>query len=124
VAAAVAQAVEGAAHSRVVGIFIAIALAVGGWFRPAAQAAAPPVDAAPTYSDQQVADAKKAVCAAHDLVNRATLGAGTQKSDDPTTQLVIAVNVRLAGSLSAQYFQTKLDQYPATPADLSAAVGN
>jgi hypothetical protein len=104
-----------------VGIFIAIALAIGGWFRPTAQAAAPPADAAPTYSDQQVADAKTAVCGPHDLVGRATQYSGTQQNDDPTLKYVIAVNNRLAGALSGEYFLAKLDQYPATPADLSAA---
>jgi hypothetical protein len=101
---------------------IAIAVAIGAWFRPANHEAAPPADQTTKFSDQQITDAKKAICAAHDLVNRATLAAGTQKSDDPATQLVIAVNVRLAGSLSAQYFQTKLDQFPATQEDLAAAV--
>jgi hypothetical protein len=100
---------------------IAIAVAIGAWFRPTPETPAP-ADAAQQFSDQQVAEAKKAVCAAHDLVNRASMGSGIQKSDDPTMQWVIAVNVRLAGSLSAQYLQTKIDQFPATPADLKAAV--
>ena len=48
-----------------VGIFIAIALGVVALLRPAAQAAAP-VDAAPKYSEQQVAGAKEAECGARD----------------------------------------------------------
>jgi hypothetical protein len=102
---------------------IAIAVAIGSWFKPADQETAPPPsDSTAKYSDQEIADAKKAVCAAHDLVYRATTSSGTQKSDDPTLQLVIAVNIRLTSSLSAQYFQTRLDQYPATPRDLAVAM--
>jgi hypothetical protein len=102
---------------------IAIAVAIGAWFKPSDRdAATPPSDPTPQYSDQQIADAKKAVCGAHDLVYRATTYSGTQKSDDPALQLIIAVNIRLTSSLSAQYFQTKLDQYPATPPDLAAAM--
>jgi hypothetical protein len=101
--------------------FVAVAVAIGAWFRPASEVTNP-ADRAPQYSDQQVAMAKKALCAAEDLVNRATTYAGNQKSDDPTQQLAIAVNVRLTGSLSAQYFQTKLAQYPATPEDLTTGL--
>jgi hypothetical protein len=100
---------------------VAIALAIGAWFRPAPQVPTP-ADNSPHYSDLQIAEAKKALCAAEDLVNRATTYAGNQKSDDPTQQLAIAVNVRLTGSLSAQYFQTKLTQYPATPKDLTTGL--
>jgi hypothetical protein len=104
-----------------VGIFIAIGLAIGGWFRPAAQAAAP-ADTAPQYSDQQVADAKQAMCAARDLVNRATETAGGQTSDDPTLKVVIAVNIRVGATASADYFLAILNEYPATQSDLAAAV--
>jgi hypothetical protein len=65
-----------------IGIVVAIALGVVALLRPAAQAAAP-LDAAPKYSEQQVADAKRAVCAARDQAFAALAGAGGQKSEDP-----------------------------------------
>jgi hypothetical protein len=101
---------------------IAIAVAVAAWFRPANSEPPPPApDSTPKYSDQQIADAKKAVCAAHDLVGRATEYSGSQKNDDPTLKYIIAVNNRLAGALSGDYFLAQLNHYPATPHDLSAA---
>jgi hypothetical protein len=65
-----------------VGVFIAMSVAIGGWLRPAAQAAAP-AEVAPQYSEQKVSDAKKAVCAAHDLVDRASTYSGGQKVTIP-----------------------------------------
>ncbi len=104
-----------------VGIFIAIALGVVALFRPAAQAAAP-AETAPKYSEQQVAEAKKAVCAAHELVGRATQTAGAQTSDDPTVKFLFAVNGRVGAITSANYFLATLDQYPATVEGLASAV--
>jgi hypothetical protein len=88
--------------------------------RPAPEAPTA-VDAKPQFSDQQIAEAKKAVCAAHDLANRATGTAGGQSGDDPTLKFVIAVNIRIGAVASADYFLSTLNQNPATPADLAAA---
>jgi hypothetical protein len=104
-----------------VGIFIAIALGVVALLRPAAQAAAP-ADVAPQYSEQEVAEAKKAVCEAHDLINRASTKSGGQKSDDQTLTFVIAVNVRLTGALAGSYMITELERNAATPPTLTLAV--
>lgn len=104
-----------------VGIFIAIALGVVALLRPAAQAAAP-ADVVPQYSEQQVAEAKKAVCGAHDLVNRATQTAGRQSSDDPTQKFVIAVNIRVGSIASSSYLLNTLAQYPATAPSLATAL--
>ena len=42
---------------------IAVAVAIAAWFRPAPKAETP---AAKTYSEQEIADAKKAVCDAYE----------------------------------------------------------
>ncbi len=47
---------------------IAVAVAIAAWFRPAPKAETP---AAKTYSEQEIADAKKAVCDAYERVNKA-----------------------------------------------------
>jgi hypothetical protein len=100
---------------------IAVAVAIGSWFRPAPETSAPTVSS-PQHSDEQIADAKKALCAAHDLVTRATQAAGSQTSDDPTVKFLFAVNGRVGAINSADYFLATLDQYPATAQDLATAV--
>jgi hypothetical protein len=65
-----------------IGIAVAIALGVVALLRPAAQAAAP-VEVVPQYSEQQVADAKKAMCAAYHKMYQSVAGAGGQASSDP-----------------------------------------
>jgi hypothetical protein len=100
---------------------IAVAVAVGSWFKPAPELPTPR-DPTTSFTDQQVSDAKTALCAAHDLVNRATQTAGGQSSDDPTQKFVIAVNIRVGSIASASYFLATLNQYPATSDELAAAV--
>jgi hypothetical protein len=100
---------------------IAVAVAIGAWFKPTPEPTSPTVSS-PQYSDEQIADAKKALCAAHDLVTRATQAAGSQTSDDPTVKFLFAVNGRVGAISSANYFLATLDQYPATAQDLASAV--
>ncbi|BBZ79125.1 hypothetical protein MANY_44620 [Mycolicibacterium anyangense] len=95
---------------------IATAVAIGAWFRPAPKPEAP---AAKTYSEQEVADAKKAVCDAYERAHRALQTTGSKDGgNDPTTSLAIAVNVRLAFGESSSYLLRTLQEYAATPADL------
>jgi hypothetical protein len=105
--------------SLVVG-FVAVAVAIGAWFRPSAhEAPAAPSDTTPQYSDQQVADAKKAMCSAYDKIYNALKGAGSQTSDDPTLKFIIAVNIRLATVANSNYLTKALAENPATPTDLA-----
>ena len=99
---------------------IAVAVAIGAWFRPAPKAEEP---AAKTYSEQEVADAKKAVCEAYKKVDRA-LTATTSRSNggQPTDDVLISINVRLALTEGAQYLRTRLGEQPATPEPLAEAV--
>ncbi|AQT82513.1 hypothetical protein B1R94_02570 [Mycolicibacterium litorale] len=99
---------------------IAVAVAIGAWFRPAPKPEAP---AAKTYSDQEIADAKKAVCDAYQRVDRAltattSKGGGGQSTED----VLISMNVRLALTEGAQYLMTRLNEEPATPDPLAEAV--
>jgi hypothetical protein len=104
-----------------VGIVIAIALGVVALLKPAAQAAAP-VEVAPQYSEQQVAEAKKAVCGARDKAFGALKGAAKQKSDDPNLQMTLVVNTRLAEFISSSYLINTLDKNPATKLDLAKTI--
>ena len=88
---------------------------VGAWMRPA-----PSGGAAPVYSDQQVADAKKAVCEAFGLGIRSIRAAGARKPESPADQFpVTAVNIRLAAIAVGNSFFHAVSENPAAPAELS-----
>jgi hypothetical protein len=99
---------------------IAIAVAIGAWFRPIPK---PETPAAKTYSEQEIADAKKAVCDAYSLVNKAVVTTMNKNGgSDPTSILAVAGNARIAVHAGAQYLTETLDRYPATPSDLAQGV--
>jgi hypothetical protein len=98
-----------------------VALGLAGWaaFRPTPAPAAPPA-----YTASQQADAKKAVCAASDLVRRGIslntnlpVPAG---DGDVTGSLAVAANARLSLSTGGRYLLDRLD--PATPKELADSI--
>jgi hypothetical protein len=96
-----------------------VALAVGlvGWFRPVPHANPPPK---PSYTDQQVADAKAKVCAAFAKLDRAGgVNNALPRGSDP---VVAAVNSRQIFDVFSRYLSATLAEEPATPADLATAV--
>ena len=98
---------------------LAIGIAIGAWFRPLPKAEPP---AAPTYSSQQVADAKGKVCAAYAKVHRAlTLSAERSGGSDPTAVLAVATSGRQVLAVGSRYLISKLSEAPATPPDLGRA---
>lgn len=101
----------------VVGL-IGVAVGFVGWFRPVPHDNAPP--AKPTYTAQQTADAKAAVCAAVEKFNRAvSVGKSLPAGSDT---LVTAVNSRQIFDVFSRHLLTTLAEEPATPADLATAV--
>ncbi len=100
---------------------IAVAVAIGSWFRPVPETSTT-ADAVPQFTDQQISDAKNAVCGAYDKTKRAITGAATQTSPDPTLTLLIAVNTRLATQFSSRYVMDTLKANPATPGNLSDGI--
>ncbi|MDP7724449.1 hypothetical protein [Mycobacterium sp. TY814] len=98
---------------------VAVGIAIGAWFRPLPKNE--PL-AAPTYSSQQVADAKAKVCAAYELVHRGVLAnTGRSGDNDPTTQLGLAANARIALFDGGQYLLKTLQREPASATDLADA---
>ncbi|WP_081290741.1 hypothetical protein [Mycobacterium asiaticum] len=92
---------------------------MGAWLRPLPKYEPPP---APTYTSQQVADAKAKVCAAYAKVHRAVLAnTGRSGDNDPATLLGLAANARIALFDSGDYLLKILQQEPATKGDLMAA---
>ena len=100
---------------------IAIAVAIGAWFRPVPKAETP---AAKTYSEQEVADAKKAVCDAFENAIH-TLDVNKRKSTvNPADSFAVAVNTRMAVGTVADYLTQVADAHPALQPDLSSNVSN
>ncbi|MCV7228287.1 hypothetical protein [Mycolicibacterium komossense] len=99
---------------------VAIAVAIGAWFRPANEAhPASPPDSKSQFSEEQITEAKKAACSAYDKTTKAVSKAASLNSPDPTMTFVIAVNTRLATQFSSRFISDTLDSNPATPSDIA-----
>ena len=97
---------------------IAAALAVVAWFRPAHQNA-------PTFTDQQTAEAKTNICFEYAAVHQAVVANTHMVNPDPNNpigQLAVAANARLALLGGGAYLRDRLTAEPAAPADLAKAV--
>ena len=100
---------------------VGLTAGAAGCSRPAATSG----DAAkPAYSDQQVADAKKAVCEAYKKGFQSIRVASTKKSDDSTEGLPgTLLNARIAEVAAANYFINSVRENPAAPSELNELVG-
>jgi hypothetical protein len=99
---------------------IATSLAVLGWFFPHKSATA-----APTYTDQQIKDAKKHTCETFMLVDRAVVRNSRLKNPDnggPIGALSVATAARQAFFNGGVYLKDRVAQEPATPPDLAKSV--
>lgn len=97
---------------------VAVAVAVGAWFRPApkAETAAPRV-----YSEQETADAKKAVCDAFEKAFKA-LNVNSRNPDNPEQALAVIANSRIAIHGAGTYLSAVLDGQQAAPQELADSV--
>lgn len=81
-----------------------------------------PHSASPKYSDQQTAQAKKNLCGAYAIVQRAVV-VNTHLSppnpNDPTGKLAVEANARLALVGGGAYLRDRITAEPAAPADLT-----
>lgn len=91
---------------------LGLIVGVAAWLRAA------PSDSAlnPVYSEQQVADAKKAVCEAYEKGFR-SIGVAVAKKPDETAEPLpgALLNARIAEIAVANYFFHSLNTNPATP---------
>ncbi|GLB83824.1 hypothetical protein [Mycobacterium kiyosense] len=93
---------------------------MGAWLRPIPQYHPP---TPPTYTSQQIADAKAKVCAAYGSVHSAIeASASRDVGTDPTSKLAFAINGRQALLAGSQYLRTVLGSEPATPSGLAAKI--
>lgn len=101
----------------------AIGLALGAWFRPLPSNKPTPAPARPTFTEQQVTDAKASVCAAFQKTDHALdLSSARVGGNDPTATLTVATSVRQVLDFSSRYLRARLAEEPATPPDLADAV--
>jgi hypothetical protein len=96
-------------------------IAIGAWFRPLSENKSQSTPPKPTYSDQQVSDAKAKVCAAFETVRTAvTLTSHADAGDDPVLRQALAANGRLALDVGSAYLLDQLQ--PATPQPLAGEI--
>jgi hypothetical protein len=103
---------------------VASGLAIVGWFRPSPPPTAPP-SKAPTYTEQQISDARTRVCAAVDTTHKGVvLQSGANKQDavsrDPALAEGQAANARLSIISGSWYLRDHLD--PAAPQPLADTI--
>jgi hypothetical protein len=99
---------------------IATGLAIVGWFRPP-QPAPPPRAATPTYTEQQISDAKTRACNAFEVVQKGTtLQTNLPQTDDPAMANAQATHAQLSLGTGGWYLRDHLD--PATPPSVAAEV--
>lgn len=96
---------------------VALGFAVAGWLRPAYEG--------PRYP--QSGDAKTNLCAAYAVAHQAVVTnthLANPGGKDPTGQLAVAANARLALLGGGAYLRDSLNSQTAPPADLAAAVNS
>jgi hypothetical protein len=103
---------------------VASGLAIVGWFRPSASRPVPS-STTPTYTEQQISDARTRVCAAVNTTHKGVvLQSGANKQDavssDPALAEGQAANARLSIISGSWYLRDHLD--PATPQPLADAI--
>ena len=99
-------------------LVITSSVAIAGWFRPMPENKPSPT---PTFTSQQVADAKAKACSAFEKVRTGvSLQTNANGGGDPAMTQAVAANARLALATGAYYLERHLD--PATPQPLSSAI--
>jgi hypothetical protein len=102
---------------------MALGVAIGSWFRPMPDNKPPPAPSLPSFTDQQIADAKAKVCSTYEQVRKAVV-ANTSRNggDDPTATLAVAANARTALYDGGDYLSKTLAQQAATSPELAKAI--
>jgi hypothetical protein len=99
-----------------------VGLAIAGWFlpRPESKSVTP---STPSYTDEEVAGAKATVCETFEKVRHSVfLNSSRETGNDHTTEVLVALDARQAFIAGGNFLLTRLDEEPATPPDLAAAV--
>jgi hypothetical protein len=98
---------------------LALGLAAASWLRPLET----DQRSAPThYGQDEISEARKAMCAAWDTSFKAVTTSGRKTSPDTTVNYVIGIQTQLAFHVAASHLRTELRRHPATPEPLAAAL--
>jgi hypothetical protein len=107
-----------------VAITLVAVVAIVGWLRPLT-GQKPTATPTPTYTDQQIANAKKDVCASFEKVQNALRLAHSHiDSNGYAPDVGTAALTHVTLEAGSRYLLTKLAEQPATPPDLATAVRN
>ncbi|MBS4728362.1 hypothetical protein MSM1_08420 [Mycobacterium sp. SM1] len=97
------------------------AIAIGAWFRPLPNNKPTPASPGPTFTDQQVSNAKASASAGFEKVRTSIpLQTSADSGGEPVMTQAVAASARLALLAGGYYLQTRLD--PATPPSLATAI--
>jgi flagellar basal body-associated protein FliL len=98
---------------------VAVAVAIAAWFKPAPKAEVP---AGKTYTEQETADAKKAVCEAY-LKTEQALNVNAQRAgSNPSQDLAVIANTRITIQAAAYHLHQALSDSSATPTELAKLI--
>jgi hypothetical protein len=104
---------------------IAVGAAVAAWLRPLPEAKTPSTPLVPTFTDQQVADAKAQVCDAYRLADKAVV-INTHRTNpvpgDEIGSLATGVSSDFSLYASGDYLVDTARDEPATPSELAKAI--
>jgi hypothetical protein len=97
---------------------LGLGMGAAAWFRAA------PADVAgqPVYTEQQVSEAKEAVCGAYNKGIRTIRIVASKRADNPADALAVAVNSRVGEVAVSTYFFNILEANPASPVELRTLV--
>lgn len=94
---------------------MALAVAAGAWFRPLPKPESP---AAKTYSEQEVAEAKRAVCEAFTKGQNALTANSRRAGANASGDVAVVANSRIAIQASGAYLGSVLADRPPAPTEL------
>lgn len=104
---------------------VSLGVGIVGWFHRQPHDKPSPAPSAPTFTSQQISDAKENVCAAHRIVRQAGVGCHRQIAGRVSGYRVGLIGIqhgRLALYSGGDYLLRRLTAEPATPAELRDAV--
>jgi hypothetical protein len=96
---------------------VALTLTLVQWFHPSSHG-----HGSPSFSDQQIKNAKTSVCGAYTSVHRAVAKNTHLEAPADGDPLAVATSARLALYGGGSYLRDRLAKEPATPEDLAKAV--
>ncbi len=104
---------------------VAVAAAAAAWLRPLPEVKTPSAPAAPTFTDQQIADAKVNICDAFKIVYK-SVSTNTSRTNpvpgDEIGALATGVYASLSNYTGGDYLMDRLTAEPATPAQLANSI--